>query len=336
MHHRAGLNGYAGDPAWANLGQGSPEVNELPGAPRIDAITVNPSMQIQRCPATSPCAKRLPTSLQHPTTGKSSQYSYENVSIAGGGRLALTRIAAALGEHQHGPFFARLHRLCEELLTAFKGRSYHSNFQSEKFTKYRRSRCNEKFCAWIDGGTHQQSVQPDRQVIEGEELRRWIEIAQHELGTFILTNFTPTIFTAAARMNRQKIVSGSLHRRCGARSGDYCRWSDKTGAIWLAHQLDIGAKVGHRHDASARVFRWWRQSSVPAWALGCYSTWMWRCRKRRLFRRRFVPAEIHTLNGWRPWAFQPKRHLKGSFYVWASSPACPNQSATVSNFPPKV
>lgn len=89
-----------GHPDWANLGQGAPETGALPGAPpRIDALPVDPAMY-EYTPVNGLTELREAVAALYNARfrrGMPSQYTAENVAISGGGRLALTRIAASLG-----------------------------------------------------------------------------------------------------------------------------------------------------------------------------------------------------------------------------------------------
>jgi aspartate/methionine/tyrosine aminotransferase len=94
-----------GDPRWCNLGQGQPEVGELPGAPpRIRSVELEPQDQaygplgghdeIREC-----IASHYNRSYRG---GGAATYSGANVGVAMGGRLALTRIMAAFGASRIG------------------------------------------------------------------------------------------------------------------------------------------------------------------------------------------------------------------------------------------
>jgi aspartate/methionine/tyrosine aminotransferase len=109
-------------PDWANLGQGAPEIGEMPGAPpRISQLQIDPHHH-EYSPTTGQLALRRKVADLYNTLfrqGKSSQYTYENVSISGGGRVALTRIVAALGNINMGHFLPD-YTAYEELLAIFK------------------------------------------------------------------------------------------------------------------------------------------------------------------------------------------------------------------------
>ena len=89
-----------GHPDWCNLGQGQPEVGPMRGAPkRVDSVSIRPEDHAyghlggidELRAAVAAHYNRLYR------TGKRSQYGPQNVCIAQGGRLALTRAMAALG-----------------------------------------------------------------------------------------------------------------------------------------------------------------------------------------------------------------------------------------------
>ena len=95
----AAARGYrAGHPDWANLGQGQPETGELPGAPpRVEAVPVDPRDQEYAPVAGLPELRAAVADFYNRTyrRGLRSQYTAENVCIAGGGRAALTKIGRA-------------------------------------------------------------------------------------------------------------------------------------------------------------------------------------------------------------------------------------------------
>lgn len=121
--HRAAECGFRYDhPEWANLGQGAPEVGPIPGEPdRISAITVDPRHH-EYAPITGQDELRQAIADLYNTLyrqGKASKYTCDNVSISGGGRVALTRVAAALGNINMGHFLPD-YTAYEELLSVFK------------------------------------------------------------------------------------------------------------------------------------------------------------------------------------------------------------------------
>ena len=89
-----------GHPDWCNLGQGQPEVGEMAGAPpRVLRVDLDPA-DCAYGPLAGTCELREVIAAHYNRLfrqGKPSQYTADNVSVASGGRLALTRAAAALG-----------------------------------------------------------------------------------------------------------------------------------------------------------------------------------------------------------------------------------------------
>ncbi|UTP41613.1 pyridoxal phosphate-dependent aminotransferase [Phenylobacterium sp. LH3H17] len=91
---------FNGNPDWSNLGQGQPEVGDLDGAPpRLSQIEVAPQ-DLAYGPVNGVDALRQAVADHYNLTyrqGRTSKYAKENVSIAQGGRLMLSRILAVLG-----------------------------------------------------------------------------------------------------------------------------------------------------------------------------------------------------------------------------------------------
>ncbi|HEY7173759.1 MAG TPA: pyridoxal phosphate-dependent aminotransferase, partial [Micromonosporaceae bacterium] len=89
-----------GDPAWVNLGQGQPEIGDIPGAPpRITRIALDPGDHAYG-PVNGIHELRDAVAAHYNRlyrAGKRTQYGAANVAIVGGGRPALNRAVAALG-----------------------------------------------------------------------------------------------------------------------------------------------------------------------------------------------------------------------------------------------
>ena len=122
MHEAAALGFSYDDPNWANLGQGSPETGSIPDAPaRIENVVIAGSHQ-QYAPVAGNkdlCQAVADFYNEVYRRDKKSKYTRENVSIASGGRLALTRLASALGNVNMGHFIPD-YTAYEELLSVFK------------------------------------------------------------------------------------------------------------------------------------------------------------------------------------------------------------------------
>ena len=95
------LGFYNGHPDWCNLGQGQPEIGSISGAPaRVAETQLSPEDHAYG-PIGGTEELRSVIAAHYNRlyrTGKSSKYTAANISVASGGRLALTRIFAALGD----------------------------------------------------------------------------------------------------------------------------------------------------------------------------------------------------------------------------------------------
>lgn len=115
--------GFSTDPAdWCNLGQGMPETGELPGGPprvtHVDVLTED----YEYAPVAGLWELREAIADLYNRLyrrGLPSKYSAENVAVSGGGRTALTRAAASLGQINLGHFLPD-YTAYEELLDIFR------------------------------------------------------------------------------------------------------------------------------------------------------------------------------------------------------------------------
>ena len=105
VHEASKLGFVNGHPDWCNLGQGQPEVGEMAGAPpRHMSVELEPEDHAYG-PLGGTIELREKIAAHYNRLyrkGKRSQYTAANVCVAQGGRLALTRIFAALGEGSVG------------------------------------------------------------------------------------------------------------------------------------------------------------------------------------------------------------------------------------------
>lgn len=107
---------------WTNLGQGQPETGDLAQAPkRIDSVDIFEEDH-EYAPVTGLWELREAVADHYNRRyrrGMPTQYSAENVAISGGGRIALSRLAAALGSINLGHFLPD-YTAYEELLDLFR------------------------------------------------------------------------------------------------------------------------------------------------------------------------------------------------------------------------
>ena len=89
---------WNGNPDWCNLGQGQPEIGEMPGAPeRIRSVTIEPEDQAYGpINGTDEMRQAVADHYNRLYRQGKKQYTKENVGIAQGGRLMLSRVFGAL------------------------------------------------------------------------------------------------------------------------------------------------------------------------------------------------------------------------------------------------
>ncbi len=114
--------GEPGEDGWCNLGQGQPETGPLPGSPsRVEDLTIALDDQ-EYAPVAGLWELREAIADFYNRAyrrGMPSRYTAENVAVSGGGRAALTRTAAALGQINLGHFLPD-YTAYEELLDVFR------------------------------------------------------------------------------------------------------------------------------------------------------------------------------------------------------------------------
>ncbi len=214
--HRAEEAGFTYDnPAWANLGQGSPETGDLPGAPpRIEHILISPtSRQYSPIPGYRELRQKVADFYNAVyRQGRRSQYTYHNVSIAGGGRQALTRLAAALGSVNMGHFLPD-YTAYEELLTAFRGFiPIPILLQAEEAYRITPQALQDEILGrGLTAILASNPCNPTGQVVKGAELAAWVDLARHTQCTFILDEFYSHYLYSDNGMLTQRLVSAAAH-----------------------------------------------------------------------------------------------------------------------------
>jgi N-succinyldiaminopimelate aminotransferase len=181
------------DPEWCNLGQGQPETGPLPGAPpRIESLVIDPSDQ-EYAPVPGLMELREAVASMYNRLyrrGMPTQYSADNVSISGGGRAALTRIAASLGRVNLGHFLPD-YTAYEELLDIFRAftaipillepeRGY--AFSPDDLKK-------EVLGRGLGALLLSNPCNPNGKLVRGDELARWVAVARDLDCSLVLDEF---------------------------------------------------------------------------------------------------------------------------------------------------
>jgi hypothetical protein len=192
--HEAAKHGFSYDAKdWANLGQGSPETGPIPGAPaRVEKLTI-PAAAQHYGPVVGNSDLRQAVADYYNTTyrrGKRSKYTRDNVSIASGGRLALTRLASALGNINMGHFIPD-YTAYEELLSVFKAFTAIPILLDAE-TGYRIAPAalkKEILGRGLSALLASNPCNPTGQLIEGAELAEWCALARDCQCSLIMDEF---------------------------------------------------------------------------------------------------------------------------------------------------
>ena len=212
--HEAERHGFSyGTSDWANLGQGSPETGDIPGGPRR-VLEVNISEASRQY---SPVAgNRLlcqavadfyNTAFRR---NKKSKYTAENVSIASGGRLALTRLASALGNINMGHFIPD-YTAYEELLSVFKAFTpIPILLEAKNGYKISVGDLKEEILGrGLSALLVSNPCNPTGQLLEGRELSAWCELARECQCSMIFDEFYSHYVYTNGKATKPKMISAA-------------------------------------------------------------------------------------------------------------------------------
>jgi N-succinyldiaminopimelate aminotransferase len=202
------------DKAWSNLGQGQPETGPLPGAPpRVSNVTIDPDDQ-EYAPVAGLAELRAAVAGHYNRLyrkGKASQYGPENVSIASGGRTALTRAAASLSGVNLGHFLPD-YTAYEELLDVFKAfTSIPILLEGERGYAFgaddlRREVQGRGLAAVLFSNP----CNPTGKLVQGDELAAWVAVARELECTLLIDEFY-SHYIWAARPGQLPVESAARH-----------------------------------------------------------------------------------------------------------------------------
>lgn len=184
--HQASLRGFTnGDPDWCNLGQGQPEVGEMQGDyPRINHIDLEPqdhaygpvggSLEVRQ--AIADMINRQYRQGKMP-------YTADNISFAAGGRLSLTRLYTILADGCRIAYKNPDYTAYEDYLYGLRNRCMLLPIYTKPENAFRIP------AQELTDIIHQERVNcfvfsnpcnPTGEVIQGETLKRYVEIARTE------------------------------------------------------------------------------------------------------------------------------------------------------------
>lgn len=183
-----------GHPDWCNLGQGQPEVGEMEGAPpRFVDFRVEPEDQaygpVEGTLELREAIARHVNRLYR--AGKRSQYTAENVTVASGGRLVLSRLFTALGSVRLG-YQVPDYTAYEDMIATHLGRlSAHvlPTGESDGFVISPTRLAREVERQRLDAFLLSNPCNPTGRVIRGAELAAYVELARTRRLTLVLDEF---------------------------------------------------------------------------------------------------------------------------------------------------
>ncbi|HUE36689.1 MAG TPA: pyridoxal phosphate-dependent aminotransferase, partial [Candidatus Acidoferrum sp.] len=212
--HEAAQHGFSyGNPHWANLGQGSPETGEIPGGPpRVLDVTISEASRQYSPVAGNPALCQAVADFYNAAyrRGKKSQYTANNVSIASGGRLALTRLASALGDINMGHFIPD-YTAYEELLSVFKAFTpIPILLEARNGYKIAVEDLKEEMLGrGLSALLVSNPCNPTGQLIEGKELYAWCDLARECQCSVIFDEFYSHYIYTNGKAKKAKMVSAA-------------------------------------------------------------------------------------------------------------------------------
>jgi aspartate/methionine/tyrosine aminotransferase len=212
--HEATRHGFSyTNPEWSNLGQGSPETGEIPDAPsRVTEVTISEASRQYGPVAGNKALCQAVADFYNAMyrRGKKSQYTADNVSIASGGRLALTRLASALGNINMGHFIPD-YTAYEELLSVFKAFTpIPILLRAEDGYKILPDDLKEEILGrGLSALLVSNPSNPTAQLIEGKELSAWCSLARECQCSMIFDEFYSHYIYTDSKAAKPKMISAA-------------------------------------------------------------------------------------------------------------------------------
>jgi aspartate/methionine/tyrosine aminotransferase len=186
--------GFSHDaPGWCNLGQGQPDTGSLPGAPtRVSQIEVQ-AADLDYAPVPGLWELREAVADLYNKLfrrGMKSQYSAENVGIAGGGRVAVMRTCAAIAPIHLGHFLPD-YTAYEELLDVFRRfLPIPILLDPKKGYEFTRQELEDEILGrGLSAILASNPCNPTGRVVEGDTLAGWVETARNLSCALLLDEF---------------------------------------------------------------------------------------------------------------------------------------------------
>lgn len=312
-----------GDEAWANLGQGAPETGPLPGAPdRLGSIEVEINAQeYGPVPGLTDLREAVAELYNHRyRRGLASRYTAENVAISSGGRLALSRLAAALGRTHIGHFLPD-YTAYEELLEIFELFSpIPIPLDPEaQYNLSARQLESEIVGRGLGAVLFSNPSNPTGRLTSGPQLERWVDVARRHQAFLLIDEFYS-----------HYVWDDALPDRGGVSAAEFVQDVDRDPVVildgltknWRYPGFRIGWTVGPRHVIEA-------VSSVGSFLDGGAPHPVQRAaipllrpeeadREAAAIRRAFRPKRDMLIQSLRELGISIDHAPTGAFYVWGS------------------
>ncbi len=213
MYRAFDLGFRTADPTWSNLGQGSPETSKLSeGYHNKENIDIEEKhLGYSPIPGMLPLREKIADYYNYYfRKGKKSLYTFKNVSIAPGGRAALTRIAASIGNINVGHFIPD-YTAYEELLTIFRAfipiptpldPKENYVFSADQLRK-------EILSHGLSAMLLSNPCNPTGHLIAGQRLQEWVNLAKELSCTLIFDEFYSHFIYQSQASNDLNIVSAA-------------------------------------------------------------------------------------------------------------------------------
>ena len=194
VNEAAMQHGYTmGSPEWSNLGQGQPEVGPLAGAPpRPERVELLPDDHAYG-PVEGIAELREAIAAHYNRLyrrGKASQYSAENVVVAAGGRMCLSRLAATFDNMRLGHFTPD-YTAYEDLLSVFnRATPVHIALEPSDGFRIAPDDLDQRVISErLNALLISNPCNPTGVVVRGEELAAWIDMARHRKTVLLMDEF---------------------------------------------------------------------------------------------------------------------------------------------------
>ena len=216
VHEASKLGFWNGHPDWCNLGQGQPEVGDIPGAPpRVNNISFDPGDHAYG-PVGGTDALRQAIADHYNRLyrqGKACQYTKDNVTVADGGRLMLTRAFAALSAVKLA-YKIPDYTAYEDMISMHMGRIQPvalAGRAEDGFSILAAVLEKEVVEQGIGAFVLSNPCNPTGQVVSGQELKDYVRISRQHACSLILDEFySHFIYTADGRPGNGP-VSAAAH-----------------------------------------------------------------------------------------------------------------------------